>query len=152
MLGDDSIPSLVPDLAAASAGDARAPSWAAASLVPSQFFDGADWRRVARGEVALRLAILEDAICCFEREGDVAGAGARRLARDAERWLFRDESCGPFSFLEVCDALGIEPGPLRRWLRARRERRRQGDMHGAGRVPVRRRHVVMRRGRTPRAA
>src|SRR5262245_33870738 len=66
------------------------------------------------GPLALRLAVLEDAIRCL-----LAPGGPRRLARDAEDWIRADDHEWPMSFHNVCEALGIEPGKLREALLAR---------------------------------
>ena len=70
------------------------------------------------GERALRLAVLEDAIRCLE-------APTRRrdeAAREALRWITATDDDWPFSFVDVCEALDIDPGRLRAALLARRER------------------------------
>jgi hypothetical protein len=123
-------------------GDPRS---AVAGLLPSQFFAAPDWRHAANGEVALRLAILEDAISCFERQFSVAGLRARQLGREAERWIFRDDRRSPFSYRSVCEAVGVEPISLRRWLL------RRSGAGGAARAP-RRRHSALRAKRATRCS
>jgi hypothetical protein len=86
------------------------------AVLPSQIQVPPDWRQAASGEIALRQAILEDAITCFQKQFSSKGQMARRLGREAESWIFRDERRWPFSFVAVCEALGIEPRAVRRWL------------------------------------
>jgi len=91
-------------------------------VLPCQFFRGRGYGEVASGEIALRFAILEDAIECFRRQFVSSGSTVRKLAREAERWLFRDRPGWPFSFASVCEVLGVDGRSLRRELaRWRRE-------------------------------
>jgi hypothetical protein len=113
------------------------------AVLPSQVQAEPDWRQAAWGEIALRQAILEDAIACFQRQFSSGGQRARRLGREAEHWLFRDERRWAFSFHSVCEALGVEARAVRRWLADWRESRR-----GAPRM--RRSHMVLSRSRRRR--
>jgi hypothetical protein len=76
--------------------------------------------RAARGERALMLAVLEDAIRCLQEHWRAPRAQPRRLAREAEAWI-RSGTERPFSFLAICDALDIPAPDLRAALLARRE-------------------------------
>jgi hypothetical protein len=69
------------------------------------------------GERALMLAVLEDAIRCLEAP---AGRGERE-ARHARRWVTANPSAWPFSFVNICETLGIEPARLRAALLTRHE-------------------------------
>ena len=62
---------------------------------------------------ALRAAVLIDAIRCL-----VAAARMRkRPARQPElRWILSRDAKAPFSFNNVCEALGLDPSRLRRSL------------------------------------
>jgi hypothetical protein len=66
----------------------------------------------ATGERALMLAVLEDAIRCFQEHRRDTRAKPGRLAREAEEWI-TDESDWPFSFTAVCTAVGLEPEAVR---------------------------------------
>jgi hypothetical protein len=65
----------------------------------------------ATGERRLMLATLEDGIRTIlaGRRGRVA---RRKLQEDLD-WLMSDDARHPFSFLTLCDALGIDPDYLR---------------------------------------
>lgn len=69
-----------------------------------------------RRQLRLRLAVLVDAIACLE-----GGGGRRRdvgkARREAVRWL-RSREQHPFSFVSVCEALGIDPAQARATLLA----------------------------------
>lgn len=64
-------------------------------------------------ERALMLAILEDAIGCFQKYSHSTHTRPRRLARDAEQWIRLNDWSWPCSFNSVCDALGLDPEHMR---------------------------------------
>ena len=67
-------------------------------------------------EKLLMLAVLEDAIVCFQ---DNLGATCKRkqaLHTDAEQWILDDDKSYLFSFENVCGALNFDPAYLRRGL------------------------------------
>lgn len=88
-----------------------------AAVLPEQFYGVPVNVHAARGEVALMRAVLEDAIECFQKQDLKNGRRAQRLAREAEEWLFKDDQLWPFSFLNVCNVLGIDPAYIRRGLK-----------------------------------
>jgi hypothetical protein len=92
------------------------------SVLPAQF-QPAGRPAGARGERALMLAVLEDAIRCLEERRRSVRSEPRRLAREAEAWI-RSDIERPFSFVSVCDALDIPARELRAvllaWRRAPR--------------------------------
>ena len=63
-------------------------------------------------------AVLEDAFLCFQKKFETERRFIQR-AREAERWFFRDDSRWVFSFVSVCDALGLEPEYIRKKLKHR---------------------------------
>jgi hypothetical protein len=81
------------------------------SVLPAQF-QAAGQATGARGERALMLAVLEDAIRCLQEHRRSVRAQPRRLAREAEAWI-RSDVERPFSFVSVCDALNIPARDLR---------------------------------------
>ena len=99
-----SLPLLLYDLTAAS--QVLPP----AAVLPEQFHGSAKTTDSTRGEVALMRAVLEDAINCFQKRDP---HHPTRLAREAEQWIFADEFDWPFSFLNICSILGLDPDYLR---------------------------------------
>lgn len=99
-------------------------------LLPTQL---APERRelAARGERALMLAILEDAIRCFQEHRHGRRAEPRRLAREAEAWI-RSRSERPFSFVGICEALDLPADALRRVLLSWRGRPAAADIAARG--------------------
>jgi hypothetical protein len=88
-----------------------------AAVLPEQFHGSPIGAYATRGEVALMRAVLEDAITCFQKQSRKPGRRAQRLAREAEEWLFTDDQQWPFSFLNICHVLDIDPGYIRRGLK-----------------------------------
>jgi hypothetical protein len=64
-------------------------------------------------------AILEDAIAVCGRSAP-PHEKARTLDRQTWAWVRSDDRTWPFSFLRICDALGLSPSAVRRGLRVRR--------------------------------
>lgn len=55
-------------------------------------------------------AVLEDAVYCFQKS---QGADAAHLAKDAEQWFLANDQRWPFSFVNICAALGLNAEYLR---------------------------------------
>ena len=76
-----------------------------------------------KGETALMYAVLEDAFYCFAGQFVDEGVRAQRLAAEAEAWFFCDDVHWPFSFVNICLALRLEPGYMRLGLQQWRQHR-----------------------------
>ena len=64
-------------------------------------------------ETVLMYAILEDAFLCLQKTGELLPL-VRRRAREAEQWFLSDDSRWVFSFLPICEALGLDPEYMRK--------------------------------------
>ena len=62
-------------------------------------------------------AVLEEALRCFQYQFCTRRVEANRLARDAEEWFFSDATSWPFSFVNICTILHLDPDYIRRGLR-----------------------------------
>ena len=89
------------------------------TILPSQFFDRFQVDASFQPEKRLMLAVLEDAVGTFQKYAVAAGRRGRRLFTEAEDWFESDDGGWPFAFVNVCQALGLEPqyvrAGLRRW-------------------------------------
>src|SRR5713101_4586515 len=107
------LPLLLYDLGAASHLLPPAP------ILPEQFYSSPTGTNTAHGEIALMRAVLEDAVNCFQKQFVKNGRRTQRLAREAEEWLFRNDYHWPFSFVNICAVLGLDPEyvrlGLKRW-------------------------------------
>ena len=112
-------------------------------LLPEQFH--ALWsyeKRTASGQHALMRAVLQDALnCCLYLR---VGPRGRRLAREAEHWFFSNDDHWPFSFVNICEALGLHADAVRARLRRQLVKRSDPPPRGTRRdSPVSsRRHVI----------
>ncbi len=87
-----------------------------AALITEQFFDSRVSLIRVCPETALMYAVLEDAFLGFQKKFETERRFIRR-AREAERWFSSDDSRWLFSFVAVCDALGLEPEYIRKKLK-----------------------------------
>jgi hypothetical protein len=86
------------------------------ALLPAQFYgprrQASDLRPVRR----LLIAMLVDAIRCFQTSFGATQSEKRLEFAEARGWIFSDENDGPFSFRTVCEALDLEPKTIRKSL------------------------------------
>ena len=89
---------------------------------------------VASPHRRLLLAILDDAIRCFQRNFAAQKGPRRTLFRETEEWLFDSDGTAFLSCPMVCESLGINPGHLRRQLHKWqiREKARQNESLARG--------------------
>jgi len=95
-------------------------------ILPSQFFAGRKKNEALEPEKRLMLAVLTDAVRCYQVGCDAQKTSHIRAFREAEEWIFSSKGYGPFSCENVCYALDITPGYLRKMLRKWRVRRVKG--------------------------
>jgi hypothetical protein len=70
----------------------------------------------ASGERALLCAVLADAVRCLTRTIGGSPKDQMRLAVQARRWVTKRGEDWPYSFENVCAALGLDPRLVRRRL------------------------------------
>lgn len=96
---------------------------APAAVLPEQFYNLATAPASMNGVLALMHAVLDDALWCWQKQFTAKSQRERRLACEAERWLFNEDVSWPFAFVNICAALDLEPNYIRRglrnWLRTR---------------------------------
>jgi len=85
----------------------------ASGVLPVQISVGARWDADTSGPRALMLAVLEDAVQCIAQGRRCRRFNVRRLAADAEVWVGSDRRDWPFSFVNICEVLGLDPDGLR---------------------------------------
>jgi len=100
-------------------------------LLPIQYFAALKRKRFSSGEHRLLIAIMQDAVECFQKHIHARDSKRRQLYLDAESWISSDDYSGTFSFNNVCDLLGMSPEYLRQGLidwRDRERTRRKGRL------------------------
>lgn len=105
------------------------------TLLSTQYFGDCRRNAFLEPEKKLMLAILEDAVQCFQANTSARCRKSKRLFEDARRWIF--ESCDDwvFGFENICSALGFCPeyirnGLLRWWQRELAKPRSAPLWHG----------------------
>jgi hypothetical protein len=85
-------------------------------------------------EKRLMLAILEDAINCFQDNLPAQNVRGRRLFEEAEEWVVEADGDWVFSFENICEALGFNPTYVRegllRWVANKLPKHPKGPRHG----------------------
>ncbi len=80
-------------------------------------------RMEVMGEFILVQAILREAIRTYQKYAVKKGHRASRLFREVNEWFSSDDRHWFFSFVNVCDVLGLEPTYIRTGLKLWRERK-----------------------------
>jgi hypothetical protein len=82
-------------------------------LMPSQYLDLLRGHSPYEGEKRLMLAVLEDAIACFQKYTGATRGRRHRLFHEAQAWLVDEDASWMFSFESICATLDLDPGYLR---------------------------------------
>jgi hypothetical protein len=82
-------------------------------LLAAQYLDIFKSKPPLGPEKKLMLAVLEDAVTCIQKYGPSSSGKGKRQFNDARDWIFADQEDWPFSFINVCETLGLDPGYLR---------------------------------------
>ena len=99
-------------------------------LLPSQFFAAMRKRVPQEPEYRLIVAVLEDAIDCYQKHLFTHEPKARQLYEDAAGWIASDDRQWPYSFISICDILNLNPSYVRRGLEEWREAQLAGRPRG----------------------
>ena len=94
------------------------------TVLPSQFFSGAGIDASLQPEKRLMLAVLEDAVGTFQKCAFARDRRGQALFAETEEWFTSEDREWPFSFENICQALGLEPSFVRTGMRRWRERQR----------------------------
>jgi len=122
-------------------------------VLPSQFYGKGGIDASLQPEKRLMLAVLEDAVGTFQKYTWARDRAGQKLLAEVEEWFTSDDHDWPYSFMNICNALGLEAdflrSGLRRWKQAQLDARVDGVK--VVRFPFRRvngsRHAIT--GRAP---
>lgn len=98
-------------------------------LLPSQFFASMKRKVPREPEYRLIVAVLQDAIECFQKHLFARDHKARLLFEDAAEWLASDDREWPYSFVSICEVLNLNPDYLRGGLQMWQESQLVGRAH-----------------------
>lgn len=90
------------------------------SLAPVQYMDLLKPQVPAAAEKRLMIAILEDAIECYQKYLHGDHRKGKTIFRETEDWIFSGDDVSPVSFNNVCDALGLDSSYVRAGLLRKR--------------------------------
>ena len=101
------------------------------TLLPEQYF--AEYSRDAGTlrERHLMLAVLRDAVECYQKFALARDPGGRVIFADAAEWIESHDREWPFSYENICEVLGLDQAYLRGGL----AKWRQGRIPAARKVP-----------------
>jgi hypothetical protein len=95
-----------------------------ADILAAEDFDRIYRSRPLSPERELMVAILEEAVADYQRCWKARDKKGMERFADAQAWILESDSEWIFSFINCCEALGIEPDYLRqgllRWNQAKR--------------------------------
>ncbi len=84
------------------------------TLLPDQYLDTFRRKMHLEPEKKLLLAILEDAVACYQKYLFAHDSKGKALFHEAEEWVEHPSAEGVFSFDSVCESLGLNPDYVRR--------------------------------------
>jgi hypothetical protein len=101
-------------------------------LLSAQYFENLRRKTHFEPEKRLMLALLEDAINCYQDNLISRSGKKKRLFEDTEQWILTADGEWVFSFDNVCDALGLNPEYVRqgllRWKERNQKARRYAEI------------------------
>jgi hypothetical protein len=86
------------------------------TLLFTQFFDDRRSKAGREPEKRLMLAVLEDAIHCFQENHAVRRGKKKRLFDNVQSWLFEASRGWVFGFENICSVLEVNPEYVRKGL------------------------------------
>jgi hypothetical protein len=84
------------------------------TLLPEQYLDTFRRKLHLEPEKKLMLAILEDAIACYQKYIFARDIKGKALFSEAEEWIEETAGGSVFAFASVCEMLGLNPDYIRR--------------------------------------
>ncbi|MGB7947136.1 MAG: hypothetical protein WCH75_05600 [Candidatus Binatia bacterium] len=88
--------------------------WIAAEPSDALDFENANKKTLRDGEERLMLAVLEDAVQCFQEYVLSTRPREKRMFEEAEEWILEKDAEYIFSFEFICETLGFHPDHIRR--------------------------------------
>ncbi len=92
------------------------------TILPAQYYGNLKRKAIHEPERRLVIAVLQDAVDCFQKHLRARDRKARQLFVDAQEWIASEDRSWPFSFENVCDLLQINAQYLRVGLTKWKER------------------------------
>jgi hypothetical protein len=96
------------------------------TLIPDQYLETFRRKAHLEPEKRLMLAVLEDAVACFQKYVSARDNKGKGMFRDTEEWILEQGSDWPFSFENICELLGMNPQYVRQGLTRWKEMKVEG--------------------------
>ena len=93
------------------------------TLLSDQYFENFRRKTLWQPEKRLMLAVLQDAIHCYQDNLFARNRKRKKLFLDTEEWISAIDRDWVFSFEAVCEALGLNPAYVRQGLLRWQDRR-----------------------------
>lgn len=107
----------------------------------SAFYDAIKRGSHLEPEKRLLAAVLDDALKCYQKYLGVQKGRGKKVFSETEQWFWEGERDDVFAFENVCAALGLSPGYVRRllgrWKAQARAAKDSGGAHRRARKPLR---------------
>jgi len=100
------------------------------TLLPSQYYAALKRKGAHEPERRLAIAVLQDAVDCFQKHLRARDRKAQQLFADVQEWICSEDRSWPFSFENICDLLQINAEYLRHGLLSWRERELNEKLRG----------------------
>jgi len=95
-------------------------------VTSAEYFDSIRRTYPLDSEKRLMLAVLEDAVECYQKYLLARGRKDKALFEEAEQWILEQNNPSLFSFENICAALNLTPA----WVRAGLLRRKENLLAG----------------------
>jgi hypothetical protein len=82
-------------------------------ITPEQHRDQVRAEPTDQPEIRLMLAVMEDAVASFQRYLQEPSRSNERIYRETRDWLESEDLEWPYSFANICEALGMRPELVR---------------------------------------
>lgn len=93
------------------------------TLLPAQYFAAFSREGGLVRERRLMLAVLQDAVECYQKYALARDPRGVELFKDASEWIESGEREWPFSYENICEVLGLNPEYIRKGLSKWRQQR-----------------------------
>ena len=86
------------------------------TVLPAQYFETLGRKAQLEPEKRLMLAILQDAVDCFQKHIFAPNGRGRAIFDQTEQWITEENNDWLFSFESICECLGFDPEYIRKGL------------------------------------
>jgi hypothetical protein len=83
------------------------------AVLPEQYSAVPSDHRGVQSERHLMLAVLQDAVECYQKYALARDPRGRTLFTDAVEWIESTDRQWPFAYENICDSLGLDPASVR---------------------------------------